>query len=855
MMEATHMERMKRAKHSERMARALALLMLICLAPQARPAWANDQPPASDLRGDWQFGGKGAEAVQDHSTYRHSGTSHGPLRRVMGRHGAALQFNGRDTWVEIPFAPWLALRDKDAAEAVVDGEAEFIVAQEGAGLVIEVWLRPDTLEGRQAILGRYEEKDDQRSFRLFMEDGHLVFDHSYDGTARGTLGGGLISEQRLAAGQWNQVIVSYDGHFISFTINGRRDGAFMYSQGIHPTASPIQVGRHFDGAEGREYFRGAIDSIRISMPEFPAMAPRIPWEEEPAAAGSLNNMVRQLLDEASPSGDEYVFANPMNGWVFFAATGAKSAGERVRLDIEGLAGEVILEEDNRWEAMRRMPAGSYRMRLSREGDWQPDRLIVRRVPELIYVRYGYGPFDWDFLSQHVLHSVNINVSGPPPGEYKPLIAQWTGSGRQWIIERASGYWSGLKGWEGSYDRWGRWFQPPYAGTIADEFGSRYDYQAFLTWADIVRRLGREAPGSRFFAYVFDFERYPSNHPFINAVLENDGLVVWERYLSEQPNEEAARTAIRQSFVEPMRRIGTVFPGIQRQTVMCPSIWTGRRPLSNEHHPDVDYKVFLDMQFQVMATHPVFRDLAGIGPWTSGYADREIVRWLGALFRHYGIEGRTDLLSEQYGYSYRLDHLENAGFERGEQGLSLQPAEPGTIGIGHIQEVPEVVAKASAIEVAPRGERYLWMQRRAHAPNRVRQQIRNLTPGEYYSIKMYTSDLGDVKTAIEHPHAVSINVAGGEIVDDESERVVVEGRRRHASGSVYFSHFFIVFRATDTTAELEITDWADEASPGGPIGQKLYFDFLQVQPCYMGGRESQPASPSGRALLGTRTPGR
>lgn len=812
------------------------LLMVLLLTAPACPAQVSEHVPGPDLRGEWRFDGGPADMLRDSSTYRNRGTAHGPLRRVTGREGGAFQFNGRNAWVEVPFSPSLALKNKTAPETVVDGEVEFITAQQVPGLMVEVWLRPATLKERQGILGRYEDKDDRRSFRLSVEDGHLVFDHSHDGSDRGEVGGGLISNQRLVADEWNHVLVSYDGHFISFTINGRRDGAFMYTRGIYAAEAPIQIGRHYDGTEGSEYFQGAIDSIRIAMPEFPPTSPHAPWEEEPPASGALNNLVRLLLDEASPKDGDYAFANPMEGWVFFTVTGAGRAGGQVRLRIEGLSDEIVLNTENGWEAMRRMSAGSYRMSLSQEGDWRAERLVVRRIPELIYTRHGYGPFDWDFLSQHVLHSTNIVVSGPPPKDDKPLITQWTDAGRQWIIERPAGYWGGEKEWGESHDRWKRGFQHPHRGTIADEFGPRYDFQAFLTWSDIVHRLGREVPGSRFFAYVFGFEQYPSNHPFINAVLQNNGLVVWERYLGEQPNEAAAKAAIEQAFVEPMRRAGNVFPAVQQQTIICPSIWIGRRPLSNEHYPDVDYKVFLDMQFQGLATHPAFRDLAGIGPWTSGYADREIVRWLGALFRHYGIEGRTDLLSEQYGYRYQPNHVENAGFEKREQGLDLQPAERDTIGIGRTKDVPELAINATAIEIAPRGEHYLWMQRSARGPNRVTQQVRNLAQGEYYSVKMYTADLGDFKTAPETPHAVSINLSGGEIVEDESERVVVEGRRRHVSGSVYFTHFFIVFRATDSVAELEITDWAEEEDPGAAIGQKLYFDFLQVQPCYMGGYE-------------------
>lgn len=42
----------------------------------------------------------------------------------------------------------------------------------------------------------------------------------------------------------------------------------------------------------------------------------------------------------------------------------------------------------------------------------------------------------------------------------------------------------------------------------------------------------------------------------------------------------------------------------------------------------------------------------------------------------------------------------------------------------------------------------------------------------------------------------------------------------------------VFKAKETTAKLTVTDWQDDQHPGGPIGQELMFNFVEVQP-YLG----------------------
>ena len=39
----------------------------------------------------------------------------------------------------------------------------------------------------------------------------------------------------------------------------------------------------------------------------------------------------------------------------------------------------------------------------------------------------------------------------------------------------------------------------------------------------------------------------------------------------------------------------------------------------------------------------------------------------------------------------------------------------------------------------------------------------------------------------------------------------------------------VFRANDSTARLTISDWAGDSDPGGPIGQELIFNAIEVEP--------------------------
>lgn len=44
-----------------------------------------------------------------------------------------------------------------------------------------------------------------------------------------------------------------------------------------------------------------------------------------------------------------------------------------------------------------------------------------------------------------------------------------------------------------------------------------------------------------------------------------------------------------------------------------------------------------------------------------------------------------------------------------------------------------------------------------------------------------------------------------------------------------NYHFEVFRAKGERARLTVSDWASAAEPGGPAGQELMFNFIEVQP--------------------------
>ena len=62
----------------------------------------------------------------------------------------------------------------------------------------------------------------------------------------------------------------------------------------------------------------------------------------------------------------------------------------------------------------------------------------------------------------------------------------------------------------------------------------------------------------------------------------------------------------------------------------------------------------------------------------------------------------------------------------------------------------------------------------------------------------------------------------------STRVLGKFRGDHR---FWMNYHWRVFRAKGTTAKLTLTDWQSDTEPGGPAGQELMFNFIEIQPYF------------------------
>jgi len=249
---------------------------------------------------------------------------------------------------------------------------------------------------------------------------------------------------------------------------------------------------------------------------------------------------------------------------------------------------------------------------------------------------------------------------------------------------------------------------------------------------------------------------------------------------------------------------------------------------------VDFKVYMDMQFHLIANDPAFSGLFGVMEYTASYSDEEIVRWAGRLYRHYCIEGKREMLSPKYGYTYNPGHILNPDFAEGTTGWTLSPAAEGGIATKSMKGYSWLQGRYPETR---EGDAFLWMKRSPKGPNIVSQEIKGLKPGRLYSLKMFSGDYRDLSEgkSVQQKHALSLQLENVELLPGKCFHHIYPNCYSHHLGSfndqhrAWMNYHVRVFRAKGKTAKLAISDWAGPHEPGGPAGQELMLNFIEVQP--------------------------
>jgi len=556
----------------------------------------------------------------------------------------------------------------------------------------------------------------------------------------------------------------------------------------------------------------------------------------------LNNFVTQLFSLKKLAGDgrhTFTVENPRNGWLFFRINGLAGRSGRIGLGIarRGIADAkretvITYERGDRKtvEAMRFLEKGSYGLQLDM-ADSEVALLEVRLIPMIIYERVsggframeGFPEYNRDFLRRcGMLES--INTIGTYDGF--PWMRQWIEQGKRAI--RVAGGIHSLGTEQAAYDHWRGCMNHPGGvyGTVIDEFYPALK-KNFPHWVKALRRVRRDEPGRLCLLYTAGGA--DSLRELIEPLKDMDFYWTPEEQVAEtrETHEQLLEHGFGRSWVSGFRKAG-YFPNISGRTVHSVGIFSGpsESKYNDDAYPDRNWKVLKELHFHDLATHPLHKGLAGVDMYQSPQCQEEYLRWMARLCRHYCIEGNTKRLTND---RYELNHIQNPDFEQGLDGWTLEPAAPGSIEVRH--------AKGYGLKVQGRhahaGDHFLWTRRQADKPNIIRQQIKGLEPGRYYSVTMYTGDHRNLTRWQVHQVGLMVR---GDIVEQPSQTIHNAWRhvpdKAFGNKDTYPNYHRIVFQARKDSAELVLSDWRHGRIPTAPVGQELIFNFIQVEPYLM-----------------------
>ncbi len=598
-----------------------------------------------------------------------------------------------------------------------------------------------------------------------------------------------------------------------------------------PDAAPgdlFMVAVHARCADGRPLGR-AVLTHKVRWPKASA------WPEPYQELRVLNNFVTELVPDVPLGSEEarFEFPNPRRGWVFIRVRGGRMPEALLDAEPDSLVWRIEQETGAR-EAMRFLAEGPHVLRVI--GD--PGATVtVRTVPELMFCYYpstrhieAYPQYDWDYMTRHVLPHVNTLVtrSEPAPGEF----SEWIKEGRHWIGN------AGLPGLgaeappkaEEVFTEWSAApgvAQAGYAGLIVDEFltASAAHYDA---WGRAARML-HESPqmaGRTFYAWCGDIYGQSHGADFSRMLVDLGYAVSWERYQPEAPTEDRARDDFMKDVANRLERWRGKTPQIAANMVMCLG-YLSAPPESLNMNPAVDYHAFMDLQFHWLANESAFWNLRGMMEYMAAYADEESIRFAHRLFRHYCIEGARERMCAD---PYRLPHLYNPDFADGLDGWTVEAARDGSIaarsmkGFGWLQgRYPRSAA----------GDSLCCLKRSALIPNRLGQTIKALEPGRLYSVKLISADFGDLHE--KQTLALALSLDDADILPEHCFQYAYPSCYSHEEGPytrdnpAHFNLHRVVFRPRSSSAVLTISDWASTEQPGGPAGQEIALNFVEVQP--------------------------
>jgi len=578
----------------------------------------------------------------------------------------------------------------------------------------------------------------------------------------------------------------------------------------------------------------------------------------PTIGRRLNNFVTEVFSAPLKNGT-YRFVNPRKGWVF---VGFDKPYKGVDADIDGsIRGAVRYREGEPSETMRYLSAGPHEIRVSGVGVAEPSaspgKLTVRLVKTIAHGggRYKFATSDIpsyrygrDFYRRHLYLFFNTPIFGGwLPGQNPEMDAELEVRGKRVLSE------TGIQSGDPVRNDLPKLVErlmgcSPYRAGLdftVDENGigastlMKYNYSE-AAWAAF-------NPNCQIGMFFNDAVRCTFANPHVNAselsAILNSGdggaMLYPEVYLRVMENESDAIGQIGhwRDFAASARAIMPVAPS---RIVYYLGGWLMMGQWSPYYCPEGDIKALYADFLHLLATDPVFADAGGVG-FSAPSCDEGILRFAAYAIHYYCIEGGTERLSEKCDLKYIPGHMSNGDFTEGFSGWNVVAAEEGSLSVGHKKGFGRNgEMRKYGIHKAPAhqyGDDFAVFMRSAKSPNTLSRTLTGLVPGRLYELTFCTADYKDVMNPGVHTPdrwTFRATVDNAEVCPDLSfdhqSRMLASDKARGAKIPGIVTHR-VVFRAKSAEAVLAFSDWKDDMTPGGDIGERRILNFVGVRPYF------------------------
>ena len=318
---------------------------------------------------------------------------------------------------------------------------------------------------------------------------------------------------------------------------------------------------------------------------------------------------------------------------------------------------------------------------------------------------------------------------------------------------------------------------------------------------------------------------------LTNVSKGRGKLLMETYILSKPDAQSMEeyfakfikqiSVIKKIIPDPQERLSYIIGNYQKF-----GVWNANC------YPHIDMKYFMDRYMQLLSTHPECQNLYGFGCYSIASGDEEMQRWISRLIRHYCIEGKTSLVSDEYGYKLIPGHLDNCDFQDGFTNWNAVPAEKDSL-IPHKIFGLAKKYQCRRLHSSPYGDTCALFVRSSKAPNKLSRKITGLTPGKKYSLTFVTADpdtFNGKNVVFGQQIAFNAELSDAEI-DQKLSYDMRAGGKQFQDIVVEIQTRKIIFTAKAPEVTVTFSDWASDTEMGGKAGEKRVLNFIQCTPYF------------------------